>query len=426
MTITRRIGAVAVAAPLAMGVPVLAALPAQAASTGVTAPADNSVVTSGSQLTAKARFDFALTMQLRVRGPGIGDRVLQERFLAGSLSGTFPIPRNGSYTVYLRGKQTGHVYGDSTFQVRIAPAAPTGVSARVSGNKLVVKWNRGLEDDLNGYTLSGSGVRSTSGSVSSLCQGTNCSASLSMTRSSGPVSVGVRARRPTGSGGSLYSGTTTASAMAAGSAALPGGAAPSLPSGSGVPGAGTPLTPFNNESPVTLPSVQPDGATPGFAYPAPQIAADSPRTQNVAATERLQWGKSVGIALVLLIAAAHLGTWTRRLRVAQAGTSNSGMAARIARSGTGRKRVSQARRQIARAEARAKTAPVLAVVEKDKDAQGESVPSAGDAKALAVSGEKAKVSRRPAALGKRSGGGVNVRIAQSPSITKRKHGRRRK
>ncbi|MFI0374309.1 hypothetical protein ACH35V_41175 [Actinomadura sp. 1N219] len=432
MSITRRIGAVALAAPLAMGVPVLAALPAQAASTGVTAPANGSVVTSGSQLTAKARFDFALTMQLRVKGPGIGDRFLQERFLAGSLSGTFPIPRNGSYTVYLKGKQTGHVYDDSTFQVRIAPAAPTGVSARVSGSKLVVKWNRGLEDDLNGYTLSGSGVESTSGSVGSLCQGTNCSASLSMTRSSGPVSVGVRARRPTGSGGSLYSGTATASAMAAGSAALPGGAAPSLPSGSGLPGTATPLTPFNNESPVTLPSVQPDGATPGFAYPAPQIAADSPRTQNVAATERLQWGKSVGIALVLLIAAAHLGTWTRRLRVAQAGTSNSGMAARIARSGTGRKRVSQARRQIARAEARAKTAPVLAVVEKAKDGLGESVPSAGDAKAIdspgekATPGEKAKATRRPAALGRRSGGGVNVRIAQSPSITKRKPGRRRK
>ncbi|TMQ87391.1 hypothetical protein ETD83_39885 [Actinomadura soli] len=520
MTITRRIGAVTLAAPLAMGVPVLAAVPAQAASTGVTAPANGSVVTSGSQLTARARFDFALTMQLWVRGPGIGDRFLQERFLAGNLSGTFPISRNGSYTVYLKGKQTGHVYDDSTFQVRIAPAAPTGVSARVSGSKLVVKWNRGHEDDLNGYTLSGSGVESTSGSVGSLCQGTSCSASLSMTRSSGPVSVGVRARRPTGSGGSLYSGTVTASAMVAGSAALPGGVgAPSLPSGGGVPGAGTPLTPFNNESPVTLPSVQPDGATPGFAYPAPQIAADSPTTQNVAATERLQWGKSVGIALVLLIAAAHLGTWTRRLRVAQAGMSSSGMAARIARSGTGRKRVSQARRQIARAEARAKTAPVMSLVEEKAEEKAEeerdkNVSTPGEAKAsdtslnnvsdppLNEAGDlpsgkasdpaagkasypasnnvsdpasgktgdlssvlasdptsrmasdpasgmasdlpsdmasdsaldkvsdpsldKAKAARRPAALGKRSGGGVHVRIARSSSITKPKRGRRRK
>ncbi|WP_132178069.1 hypothetical protein [Actinomadura sp. KC216] len=408
-----------------MGVPVLAAVPAQAASTGVTAPANGTVVTSGSQLTARARFDLALTMQLWVKGPGIGDRFLQERFLTGSLSGTFPIRRNGSYTVYLRGKQTGRVYDDSTFQVRIAPAAPTGVAARVSGSKLVVKWNRGVEDDLSGYALSGSGVESASGSVGSLCSGTSCSTSLSITRSSGPVSVGVRAQRPSGSGGSLSSGTVTASATVAGSAALPGGAAPSLPSGSGVPGTGNPLTPFNNESPVTLPSVQPDGATPGFAYPAPQIAADSPTAQNVAATDRLQWGKSVGIALVLLIAAAHLGTWTRRLRVAQAGMSKNGMAARIARSGTGRKRVSQARRHIARAEARAKTAPVMSVAEKAKEGAEESVPAAGDAKAVDPSPSVAKATRRPASLGKRSSG-VNVRIARSPSITRPKHGRRRK
>ncbi|NED55293.1 hypothetical protein G3I24_30935, partial [Micromonospora aurantiaca] len=76
MTIIRRIGAVALAAPLAMSFPVLAALPAQAASTSVITPADGAVITSGSQLTAKAHFDFAVTMQLRVDGPGIGDMFL--------------------------------------------------------------------------------------------------------------------------------------------------------------------------------------------------------------------------------------------------------------------------------------------------------------------------------------------------------------
>ncbi|MFI0486464.1 hypothetical protein [Actinomadura sp. 9N215] len=450
MTIARRIGAVALAAPLAMGVPVLATVPAQAATTDVIAPADGAVITSGSELTARAHFDIALTMQLWVKGPGIGNKFLQERFLTGNLSGTFPIRRNGSYTVWLRGKQTGVNYGDSVFRVSIAPAAPTGVSARVSGSKLVVKWNRGQEDDLSGYALSGSGVRSTSGSVGSLCRGTNCSASLAMTRSSGPVSVGVRARRPGGSGGSLYSGTATANAMAAGgSAALPAGAAPSLPSGSEVPGTGTPLTPFNEESPVTLPSVQPYGSTPGFTYPAPQIATDSPRAQNVAATDRLQWGKSVGIALILLIAAAHLGTWTRRVRVAQAGTSSSGMAARIARGGSGRKRVSRARRQIARAEALAKTAPVVLVDDNAKDGPGENpANSAGsanlagsanpanpadsadpadsdDAKSVDSSSGKVKSSRRPATLGKRSSG-VNVRIAQPAAIGRSKRGHRRK
>lgn len=427
VTIIRRIGAVALAAPLAMGVPVLAALPAQAATTDVIAPADGAVITSGSELTAKAHFDFALTMQLWVKGPGIGNRFLQERILAGNLSGTFPIRRNGSYTVTMRGKQTGHDYGHSTFQVRIAPATPTGVSARGSGSKLVVKWNRGSEDDLSGYALSGSGVRSTSGTAGSLCQGTRCSATLAMTRTSGPVSVGVRARRPSGSGGSVYSGSATASAMAVGgSAGLPGGAAPSVPLGSsGLPGTGTPLMPLNDQSPVTLPSVRPDGAMSGFAYPAPQIATDSPRTQNVAATERLQWGKSVGIALILLIAAAHLGTWTRRLRVAQAGTSSSGMAARIARGGTGRKRVSQARRRIARAEALAKTAAVTSDDDEAGEGAGRDAAPSGGAKVVDSASDAGKVTRRPAALGRRSSG-VSVRIARSASSAMPKRGHRRK
>lgn len=398
-----------------MSFPVLAALPAQAASTSVITPADGAVITSGSQLTAKAHFDFAITMQLRVDGPGIGDMFLAEKGFSGDMAGTFPITRNGSYKVSLKGKQTGHIYDSNTFTVRIAPAAPTGVSANVSGGKLVVKWNRGLEDDLIGYVLSGSGVKSRSGSVGSLCQGTSCSTTLSLTRSSGAVSVGVRASRSNGTGGSLYSGTSSATANVGGvSGTLPGGgSAPSLPSNSSVPSANTPLTPFNNESPVTLPSVQPDGATPGFTYPAPQIATDSPKAQNVAATDRLQWGKSVGIALILLIVAAHLGTWTRRLRVAQAGTSSNGMAARIARSGTGRKRVRKAQEQIARAEAIAKTGPVLSGIKQSK--------SAGK------SASKTKPARRPATLGGKASGGVNVRLAKpTPENNKPKRGHRRK
>lgn len=417
MTIIRRIGAVALAAPLAMSFSVLAAVPAQAASTSVISPADGAVITSGSQLTAKARFDFAITMQLRVSGPGIGDMFLAEKVLSGDMAGTFPITRNGSYKVYLKGKQTGHIYDSNTFTVRIAPAAPTGVSANASGGKLVVRWNRGLEDDLVGYALSGSGVKSKSGSVDSLCQGTNCSATLSLTRSSGSVSVGVRASRSNGTGGSVSSGTTSVTATVGGtSGTLPAsGSVPALPSNTSVPSANTPLTPFNNESPVTLPSVQPEGATPGFTYPAPQIATDSPKAQNVAATDRLQWGKSVGIALILLIVAAHLGTWTRRLRVAQAGISSNGMAARIARSGTGRKRVKKAREQIARAEARAKTAPVMSAVA--------SAERAG-AKDGARPAGKTKPAGRRASSGTGSSG-VDVRIAAPESKPKRRTRRRK-
>lgn len=425
MTIIRRIGAVALAAPLAMSFPVLSALPAQAATTSVITPADGAVIKSGSELTAEAHFDFAITMQLWVDGPGIGNMFLKEKGLAGDISGSFSIRRNGNYKVYLKGGQTGHIYDSNTFTVRIAPAAPTGVSAQVSGGNLVVKWNRGLEDDLSGYALSGSGVKPKSGSVGSLCQGTSCSTSLPLTRSSGSVSVGVRAQRPTGTGGSLYSSTSTANAtVSGGSASLPGGSAPSIPTGE-APSASTPLTPFNNESPVTLPSVQPEGATPGFAYPAPQIATDSPKAQNIAATDRLQWGKSVGIALVLLIVAAHLGTWTRRLRVAQTGTSSKGMAARIARSGTGRKRVKKTREQIARAEALAKTAPVLAVSGKaKKGGLGRMGSRSGDTMVLTPPSARSKPARRPATLGKVASG-VNVSIA-SKSGAKSKRARRRK
>lgn len=131
MTIIRRIGAVAIAAPLAMSFPVLAAPSAQAAATSVITPEDGAVITSGSELTARAHFDFALTMQLWVDGPGIGNTFLQQKSLAGDLTGTFPIRQNGRYRVYLKGKQTGHIYDSNTFTVRIAPAAPTGVSAQV-------------------------------------------------------------------------------------------------------------------------------------------------------------------------------------------------------------------------------------------------------------------------------------------------------
>ncbi|QXJ23160.1 hypothetical protein AGRA3207_004283 [Actinomadura graeca] len=410
MTIIRRIGAVALATPLAMSFPVLAAPPTQAASTGVLAPAEGTVITSGSTVTAKAHFDLALKMQLGVEAPGTGYRVLRERSWSGDMSAPIDLPRNGSYRVYLKGALTKQVYDSSNFTVRIPPAAPSGVSARVSSSKLLVKWNLGSEVDLNGYALSGSGVSSKSGSVGSLCSGSNCSASLSLTRKSGPVSVGVRARRSTGNGGSVYSGTVSASAIVSGSStgSQPSGSAPSVPGGAMAPSGSAPLTPFNDRSPVTLPSVQPDGATPGFTYPTPQIAG-SPKAQNVAATDRLQWGKSVGIALVLLIVAAHLGTWTRQLRVSQSGTSSLGMAARIARGGTGRKRVSTARQKIARAEAIAKTAPVKPV-----DTQPPASKPSG------------KAARRPATLGKSSSrvsssrgvgrsGGVSVRIAAPAS-----------
>ncbi|MFV2173976.1 hypothetical protein ACFHW2_10400 [Actinomadura sp. LOL_016] len=419
-----------------MSIPVIAAPPASA-ETAVLAPKDGSTITSGSQLTATADADFrAAKVELRVSGPG-GDTLLDEQtFAAGELTGTFPITQNGPYKVYL-----GHFSGElaaSNFTVKVPPAKPAGVSAGVSGGKLVVKWGMGEEADLEGYTLTGSGVKPTAGSVGAYCSGGECSASLPLTKESGTFSVEVRAKRSDGVGGSVYSDAASASDVVAAANVPPGGASASLPVTGSAPST-TPLTPFNEQSPITLPSVQPEGATPGLVYPAPEIAEDSPVAQNVAATDRLQWGKSLGIALVLLVVAAHLGTWTRSLRVASAATSARGTAARIARGGTGRKRVTKAREHIARAEAVAKTGPVKpkpaetdsekakpakAKPAKAKPAKAKSAPGGSEKapsatvtmpKSATPKGARAGARRAPSrkdAKGRRPGG-VDVKVARS-------------
>ncbi|MFF5261976.1 hypothetical protein ACFY4C_23815 [Actinomadura viridis] len=404
MTRIRRTGALMLAAPLAMGFPVLgASAPAEAAGTAVLAPQNGAVITSGSEVTARARFDFALEMQLRVDMPGSGDMFLTKRGIAGEMSAPIPLRNNGRYKVYMKGSITGHVYDSNTFTVRIPPSQPSGVSAKASGRKLVVRWNLGLEDDISGYTVTAGSAGSKSGSAGALCSGTSCTTTLSVPAgTTGTVPVKVRAKRPDGTGGSVFSSTAATSASFGSAPAAPpsGTTSPSIPRGS-APSGSAPWTPFNNQSPVTLPSVQPDGAAPGFTYPTPQVANQAtPKADNAAALERLQWGKSVAIALVLLVVAAHLGTWTRRLRVAQAGVSAKGVAARTARSGSGRNRVRKAREQIARAEAVAKTSelpsPIVAAASSKTRRGGDTATKAG---------------RRPATLGRKPGG-VSVKIAR--------------
>ncbi|WP_143220110.1 hypothetical protein [Actinomadura sp. CNU-125] len=397
------------------------------------APKAGSVITSGTELTATANADFrAAKVELRVSGPG-GDALLDEQtFAEGELTGTFPITQNGSYKVYL-----GHFSGElaaSEFTVKVPPATPTGLSADVSGEKLVVKWAMGKEAGLEGYTLTGSGVKPSSGSVGAFCSGSECSASLPMTKESGTFAVELRAKRSDGVGGSVYSEAATASdVVAAANVPSAGSGSTSLPVTGSAPST-APLTPFNEQSPITLPSVQPEGAPPGMVYPAPEIAQDTPVAQNVAATDRLQWGQSLGIALVLLVVAAHLGTWTRSLRVASVATSSRGTAARIARGGTGRKRVTKAREHIARAEAVAKTGPAKPKVDGAKvggpkaDGAKAGGPKADGAKAASQGGatktvtmpkaSASRAGRAPARKGAESKGrrrpaGVEVRVARS-------------
>ncbi|MEW2356514.1 hypothetical protein [Spirillospora sp. NPDC029432] len=398
-----------------MGLPVLGATPAQAAESTVSAPKNGSVIRSGSSVTAKAYSAWVFKTEMRAVIPGSGDTFLTKRDIgAGNLSATIPLRRNGKYEVYIK-KGIGGVEARSTFTVKIPPAQPSGVSAKASGGKLTVSWNLGLEDDISGYTVSAGSAGSKSGSAGSLCSGTSCKATFSVPASaSGTVPVRVRAKRPDGLGGSVSSGIASTSASVGGGSTAPGGGTGSLP-GSPPPNGTAPLTPFNDRSPVTLPSVQPDGATPGFTYPAPQVANQvNPKAENASAVDSLQWGRSVGIALILLVVAAHLGTWTRKLRVAQSGVSVQGKAARTARGGSGRTRVRRAREQIARAEAVAKTSEIV----RPAGPAGAKKPAPGKAGDTAAR-------RRPATLG-RSRNGVDVRIADPKGRHADGRGRRRK
>ncbi|GLZ09660.1 hypothetical protein Acsp03_71260 [Actinomadura sp. NBRC 104412] len=414
MTRIRRTGAIMLAAPLAMAFPLLgASIPAKAASTSVLYPENGAVIRSGSQLTASAEFDFALDMHLRADIPGAGNTFLAKRSLAGKLSGTIPLRRNGVYRVFLQGGITKHVYDSNTFTVRIPPARPGGVSAKVSGGKLSVRWNLGLEDDISGYTVTAGPAGSKSGSAGALCGGSSCSTTFSLpSGTTGTVPVTVRAKRPDGVGGSVSSASASTSVTVPSTPRSPLGSLPSSAPGSPSTVGNAPLTPFNQKSPVTLPYVQPDGAVPGIAYPAPQVADRAkPKAGDASAISSLEWGKSLGIALVLLVLAAHLGMWTRRMRVAQAGLSEKGKAARTARSGTGRTRVRRAREQIARAEAAAK-------MTKLPESQAADKPSArrcsGDTPVKQALRESAvsQARHRPATLGT-AASGVSVRIASS-------------
>jgi hypothetical protein len=355
VTRIRKLGAMALATPLAVGFTILGApLPAEAAAAGITSPASGAVITHGPTVTVTATAPlFGGTLYVY---PPVGESVRVGS--AGSdakLSGSVPIGRNGPYKIELQGM------GGSTrtFYVRVPPAAPGGLSAAVSGKKLTVRWNLGLEDDLTGYKVAAGG---SSRSIGTSCPGSICSASFTLpSNAGGSVKVGVQARRSNGSGGTVVSGisrtSVTLGAGGGGGASGGSGATPNMPNYAYPNGNNTPLTPVNPNSGLNLPTVAPDGSTPGFVYPTPppEVATQNQVTTKakpVAEVSRMAWGRSLALALILLVCAAHLGTWTRRLRFAQAGFGRGG---RLGRKGGGKARVKTAHERIAQAEALAKT-----------------------------------------------------------------------
>lgn len=377
VTRIRKIGVLLLATPLATGLSVLAApTSVSAAGARITSPATGAVITHGSQVTVRGTFEAAIGIELRVQAPGQGDRVVASGGIAGKLSGQVDIRRNGKYVARMRGAVTGYVYDTSTFYVRVPPAVPSGVSGSVSGSTLTVRWNLGNEDDLTRYSVSAGGIGSASGSPVSLCGGTSCSKRFTLgAGDTGSTTVSVRAYRSNGQGGSVASGassdTVTLPGSGGGGGGGDGGGIGGGGGGGSDPGGGTgtlpppniggnapqvPITPMNQNSPINLPSVRPDDAEPGFAYQPPQVASPMREAASASSSATLEWGRSVALALVLLLLAAHLSAWTRRVRIAQAGMSSRGMAARIARGGTGRTRVKRTQKHIAQATAKSAAA----------------------------------------------------------------------
>jgi hypothetical protein len=389
VTRIRKLGALALATPLVMGLTILGtALPANAAGAGITSPSNGAVIKHGTTTRISASVDGG-EWRLVVTPPGGADVIVASKnnLQSQTLSGSVSISRNGTYSVRLENNiVTWWNKGSRTFSVRVAPKAPGGLAAGVVGRKLTVQWNLGGEDDLTGYSVTAAG-KSRSGGVGSFCSGTSCSTSFTLSsNTTGSVNVGVRALRSNGSGGTIVSGTSHTSVTVGGGTG--GGATPNIPNANG---GNTPLTPINPYSGLNLPTVAPDGSTPGFAYPTPtpEVATQNQimgKTKPVAAVREMEWGQSLALALILLVCAAHLGTWTRRIRFAQAGSGSGG---RLGRKGGGRARVKTAHERIARAEALAKTGTLTKADILGKAAAGpaQSPEVAGTRKAAAKRGK---------------------------------------
>jgi len=315
VTRIRRLAALAAAGTAAGGVVLLGLpSPAYASSNTIESPSSGAVVRSA-PVTIKVDYQGVLcigTGKVTLSGPSTSKTVFSSLSACqGPWTTTFTPTRNGTYTLKLTGNQTGSVYKTTTFKAAIPPAAPSGVTATASSRKINVRWARNSEPDITGYTVSASGASSKAGS----CSGSTCSASLSTSRT-GLVTVTVTAKRAGGVSSSASSQLTIGSNGSSTAPSIPTGTTNSNNSN---PSNNVPVAPITN-----LPTVAPDGSNPTFPYttPTPRVAQmqpAAPKAQNVASVSSLQWGKSIAIALILLVCAAHLGMWTRRLRIAQAG-----------------------------------------------------------------------------------------------------------
>jgi hypothetical protein len=337
-----RIGALMVAAPLVAGV-LLPGTPADAAAVGAKIYVANGYVATHS-FTIKAK-TAAGGGSLLIDGASHGygkNTTLSYAFDGHSQS-------NGRHTIKVQGTNT-LLWWDSasvTFTSAVPAAPPSGLSAAVSGSKVTVTWNQGQEPDITGYRLSSSVKSFTVGTGA--CGGTQCSKTFNAGTASGTLAISVAALRR----------GAAASAARQTSAKLTGSGAPTSTSPNNnnapVPSGG------NNSVPLPIPSgfdtpapkkpqVFPQVTSKPFAYPTPTAETAGDTNLLTAGSHdpvepdgALQWGKSVAIALILLLAAAHLGTWTRRLRAANATTGRADL---FVTPGSAHARVQSSREQI--------------------------------------------------------------------------------
>ncbi|MGE5290190.1 MAG: hypothetical protein ACM3ML_23990 [Micromonosporaceae bacterium] len=320
------VGSVVAAAGMGL---LAAAGPAGAAA--ISAP---NVITSPSTVTITAKTDAVQGAKLLFDGNVVASAgqlqlgsTLSYKFSTSSL-------RNGPYSAVLTEQLLvlpWHTAASATITLRIPPAPPSGVTARlVSGRTVRVSWARGAEPDLTSYDVVSTAGAATSGlGVGSACGSGTCSATLTVPGGAATsAGFAVVAHRHDGAGGTLASGaspTAYVNVPASGGSGVGGGQGAGRRaggSGYGTVAAGQAggygsayarLQGLSGESPaLVLPTVGPQS---GFALPISRTKTAESR--HVKAWLAGVWYPAIAAILILLLIAAHFGAWTRRRRRAR-------------------------------------------------------------------------------------------------------------
>ncbi|MQA93836.1 MAG: hypothetical protein GEV11_04045 [Streptosporangiales bacterium] len=334
MTSVHRVATGAIAASLVAGLTVVATATPAAAATKITSPSEDTVASSATKVTAT--LDVLTKGRLLVNPPDGPERVADTGYKSISTTvGGSSVP-NGTYEVTLQSALTAlWVDRDKvTVVVRDAPSTPDGVTATRSGRKVTLRWDAGSEPDLVGYeavSSFGETVRTS---------GTSATFTVPSSAAGRRVGFGVKARRHTSPGSSSTISSPTSNTEYV---TMPGASTARESSGGGraggagglddsygevaAPSALPDLEPLSKNSPLSLPNVSPDQE---FQYSDPEgdqavtglpEAKKSPQVRAAEAIASLspqRWGLGAAAALLVLLVAAHIGTWSRRLRPAPA------------------------------------------------------------------------------------------------------------